>query len=165
MADGTRTHDDRNHNPGLYQLSYGHHCWTAAPSSVPITQSAANYTKFPQALQTYSETLFAHHALRRVEIARFRKISALPRAQDGLGKGTGIRRLWHVSCDLPDDLHHPSREIAMLRYAAIFFVIALIAAIFGFTGIAAGAASIAKVLFLVFIVVAVVSLLVGLLKR
>ncbi|SPA24974.1 hypothetical protein CBM2637_A170308 [Cupriavidus taiwanensis] len=24
MADGTRTHDDRNHNPGLYQLSYSH---------------------------------------------------------------------------------------------------------------------------------------------
>ncbi|MEK0428029.1 MAG: hypothetical protein RL001_556 [Pseudomonadota bacterium] len=24
VADGTRTHDDRNHNPGLYQLSYGH---------------------------------------------------------------------------------------------------------------------------------------------
>lgn len=28
VADGTRTHDDRNHNPGLYQLSYGHHCDT-----------------------------------------------------------------------------------------------------------------------------------------
>lgn len=26
VADGTRTHDNRNHNPGLYQLSYGHHC-------------------------------------------------------------------------------------------------------------------------------------------
>ncbi len=25
VADGTRTHDSRNHNPGLYQLSYGHH--------------------------------------------------------------------------------------------------------------------------------------------
>lgn len=25
MADGTRTHYSRNHNPGLYQLSYGHH--------------------------------------------------------------------------------------------------------------------------------------------
>lgn len=25
VADGTRTHDDRNHNPGLYQLSYSHH--------------------------------------------------------------------------------------------------------------------------------------------
>ena len=26
MDDGTRTHDDWNHNPGLYQLSYTHHC-------------------------------------------------------------------------------------------------------------------------------------------
>jgi hypothetical protein len=24
VDDGTRTHDDRNHNPGLYQLSYTH---------------------------------------------------------------------------------------------------------------------------------------------
>ena len=26
VADGARTHDNRNHNPGLYQLSYSHHC-------------------------------------------------------------------------------------------------------------------------------------------
>jgi hypothetical protein len=26
VDDGTRTHDDRDHNPGLYQLSYAHHC-------------------------------------------------------------------------------------------------------------------------------------------
>ena len=26
VDDGTRTHDDRNHNPGLYQLSYTHRC-------------------------------------------------------------------------------------------------------------------------------------------
>ena len=25
VADGARTHDNRNHNPGLYQLSYDHH--------------------------------------------------------------------------------------------------------------------------------------------
>ena len=25
MADGARTHDNWNHNPGLYQLSYSHH--------------------------------------------------------------------------------------------------------------------------------------------
>ena len=24
VADGIRTHDNRNHNPGLYQLSYSH---------------------------------------------------------------------------------------------------------------------------------------------
>ena len=25
VADGTRTHDNQNHNLGLYQLSYSHH--------------------------------------------------------------------------------------------------------------------------------------------
>ncbi len=25
VTDGIRTHDNRNHNPGLYQLSYRHH--------------------------------------------------------------------------------------------------------------------------------------------
>ena len=28
MDDGTRTHDDRDHNPGLYPLSSAHHCVT-----------------------------------------------------------------------------------------------------------------------------------------
>lgn len=52
----------------------------------------------------------------------------------------------------------------MLRYAAIFFVIALVAALFGFTGIAAGAVEIAKILFFVFLVLFVVSLIFGLLR-
>jgi len=52
----------------------------------------------------------------------------------------------------------------MLRYAAIFFIIALVAALFGFTGIAAGAVEIAKILFFVFLVLFVVSLLFGLLR-
>jgi len=38
----------------------------------------------------------------------------------------------------------------MLYYAALFFVIALIAAVFGFGGIAAGAVEIAKSCFLFF---------------
>lgn len=28
VANGTRTHDNWNHNPGLYQLSYSHHNFT-----------------------------------------------------------------------------------------------------------------------------------------
>ena len=39
----------------------------------------------------------------------------------------------------------------MLQYAAVFFVVALIAAVFGFTGIAVGAAEIAKILFFIFV--------------
>lgn len=49
----------------------------------------------------------------------------------------------------------------MLYWAAVFFVIALVAAVFGFGGIAVGAASVAKILFFVFLAVAVVSLLLG----
>ena len=52
----------------------------------------------------------------------------------------------------------------MLRYAVIFFVIALIAAVLGFGGIAAGAADIAKLLFVVVLVLAVLSFVVNLVK-
>lgn len=31
VADGIRTHDNRNHNPGLYQLSYSHHGYRRLP--------------------------------------------------------------------------------------------------------------------------------------
>jgi len=53
----------------------------------------------------------------------------------------------------------------MLRYAIIFFVIAIIAAVFGFGGIAAGATEIARILFFVFLVLFVVSLVAGLIRR
>lgn len=49
----------------------------------------------------------------------------------------------------------------MLYYAAVFFVIALIAAAFGFGGIASSAAGIGKVLFVVFIVLALLGLVFG----
>lgn len=49
----------------------------------------------------------------------------------------------------------------MLRWSAIFLVIALIAALFGFTGIAAGAVSIAKILFFIFLTLCVLALLGG----
>jgi uncharacterized membrane protein YtjA (UPF0391 family) len=58
-----------------------------------------------------------------------------------------------------------SKEIIMLYYAALFFVIALVAALFGFGGIAAGAVEIAKILFFIFLVLFVVSLIVGLMRR
>jgi uncharacterized membrane protein YtjA (UPF0391 family) len=55
----------------------------------------------------------------------------------------------------------PFQEFAMLHYAVVFFVIALVAALFGFGGIAAGAAGIAKILFVVFIVLAVATFFFG----
>jgi uncharacterized membrane protein YtjA (UPF0391 family) len=51
----------------------------------------------------------------------------------------------------------------MLRWAAIFFVISIVAALFGFGGIAEGAADIAKVLFFIFVAVFVTFLVLGLL--
>jgi uncharacterized membrane protein YtjA (UPF0391 family) len=56
--------------------------------------------------------------------------------------------------------NHLNNKI-MLRYAIIFFVIALVAAAFGFGGIAEGAASIAKFLFYIFVVLFVLTLLFG----
>ena len=53
----------------------------------------------------------------------------------------------------------------MLYYAAVFFIVALIAALFGFGGIAVGAIEIAKILFFIFLLLFVVSLVVGLMRR
>jgi uncharacterized membrane protein YtjA (UPF0391 family) len=53
----------------------------------------------------------------------------------------------------------------MLRYALIFFIVAIVAALFGFGGIAAGATEIAKILFFVFLILFVVSLVAGLVRR
>ena len=52
----------------------------------------------------------------------------------------------------------------MLYWAAVFFVIALLAAVFGFGGIAASAVGIAKILFFIFLVLFIVSLLGGLFR-
>ena len=49
----------------------------------------------------------------------------------------------------------------MVRWAILFFIIALIAALFGFGGIAGDAAWIGKVLLVVFLILAVVSMLFG----
>ena len=60
---------------------------------------------------------------------------------------------------------HKRKENVMLYWAAVFFVIALIAAILGFSGIAAGAASIAQVLFYIFLVIFLLSVILGLMRR
>ena len=50
----------------------------------------------------------------------------------------------------------------LLKWAAIFFVIAIIAAAFGFGGIAEGATDIAKILFYIFLAMFVIVLAAGL---
>jgi uncharacterized membrane protein YtjA (UPF0391 family) len=59
---------------------------------------------------------------------------------------------------LVPDLDEPEDSI-MLRWALIFFVVALMAAVLGFTGIALAAAGVAKILFYIFVILFVLSLL------
>lgn len=49
----------------------------------------------------------------------------------------------------------------MLRWAAIFFLIAIVAGVFGFGGIAAAATDMARILFFIFLVLFVVVLVLG----
>jgi uncharacterized membrane protein YtjA (UPF0391 family) len=48
----------------------------------------------------------------------------------------------------------------MLKWAVIFFVIAIIAGFFGFTGVESAATLVAKILFFIFLVGFIISLLV-----
>jgi len=71
---------------------------------------------------------------------------------------------WHGFC-LVQNYPAPSaprlEDSTMLHWAAVFFVIALLAAVFGFGGIAASAVGVAKILVVVFLVLAVISLIFG----
>jgi uncharacterized membrane protein YtjA (UPF0391 family) len=50
----------------------------------------------------------------------------------------------------------------LLKWAAIFFIIAIVAAAFGFTGVAEGATEVAKILFYIFLAMFVIVLAAGL---
>jgi len=50
----------------------------------------------------------------------------------------------------------------MLRWAAAFFIVAIIAAVFGFGDIAAAATGVARILFYVFLILFLISLISGL---
>jgi uncharacterized membrane protein YtjA (UPF0391 family) len=67
-------------------------------------------------------------------------------------------------CSSPQNVADTGVAI-MLHYAAVFFVIALIAAVFGFGGIAVGAAGIAKILFIIFLIGAVITFLMSMGRR
>jgi uncharacterized membrane protein YtjA (UPF0391 family) len=58
-------------------------------------------------------------------------------------------------------VQHSPEDTAMLRYAVIFLIIAIVVAIFHFGGIAGDAAWIAKILLVVFLILFVVSLVLG----
>jgi uncharacterized membrane protein YtjA (UPF0391 family) len=68
---------------------------------------------------------------------------------------------WHGRCNATHSTRFHPEDWVMLYWAAVFFVIALLAAVFGFGGLAASAAGVAKILFFVFLVFALVSVLFG----
>lgn len=90
-------------------------------------------------------------------------------SHDGLNTPRETAKFLHyVFYGISPGLTLPGRDAAkrkesfMLRWAAIFLIIAIIAAIFGFGGIAGTAAAIAKVLFFIFIAICVILFLAGL---
>ncbi len=75
------------------------------------------------------------------------------------------RLLGSLESYTPLELPIEARSLYMFGWAAIFFIIAIIAALFGFGGIAGTAAGIAVILFWVALALFVLSLLVSLLSR
>ena len=64
--------------------------------------------------------------------------------------------LWRPTFRQTENEFRKTGDERMLKWAAIFLVIAIIAAILGFTGIAGAAADIAKFLFFLFIAIFVI---------
>ena len=82
VDDGTRTHDDRNHNPGLYHLSYVHH----RPLHIISRESGApgrTRTCYPQ----LRRLMLYPHELRARCHGTIQKPPPCPRH----GRGRGIR--------------------------------------------------------------------------
>ena len=73
----------------------------------------------------------------------------------------GADREYRGGLRVLDETKSTNREIIMLRWSVILFIIAIVAAVFGFAGIAGAAAGIAKILFVVFLVLFLLSLLFG----
>ena len=80
-----------------------------------------------------------------------------------------LRRAWHEACELRFcrgvAAALTKRGFAVLYYAVVFFIVALISALFGFGGVAAGAAGVAKILFNIFLIVSIVTFLMSLARK
>jgi uncharacterized membrane protein YtjA (UPF0391 family) len=70
----------------------------------------------------------------------------------------GGNKVGKADFDPPSGKYQPKEFNAMLYWAAVFFIIALVAGVLGFTGIAFASADIARILFFVFLVLFLVSL-------
>ena len=80
VADGTRTHDDRNHNPGLYQLSYSHReKLIIASLAAPPAQGALER---PLCLGPSPRALAPEASARPQRLGRLRPCRALPQTPE-----------------------------------------------------------------------------------
>ncbi len=76
VSDGARTHDNRNHNPGLYQLSYTHHCLLQENGvDNPVLEKDRNSTVFIFLVKknlwfTLAPGQFSYHPDRRERLLR-----------------------------------------------------------------------------------------------
>ena len=73
VTDGTRTHDHRDHNPGLYQLSYSHHrvfIWRAWQdySVLPVPHPSGRPTAVQLLFQTKLSNLFTVQVNQNIKI-------------------------------------------------------------------------------------------------
>ena len=71
MADGTRTHDDWNHNPGLYRLSCGHH--REASDFISFTPTSQSFATSFAAVTTCSTQGFGAAGGTRTPDLRLRR--------------------------------------------------------------------------------------------
>lgn len=74
----------------------------------------------------------------------------------------GVVRDWLLFCGREVHLLSIEKEVIMLKWALIFFIISIVAGLFGFTGIAAGSAAIAKLLFGIALILFLIFLILGL---
>jgi uncharacterized membrane protein YtjA (UPF0391 family) len=77
---------------------------------------------------------------------------------------TESRHRWrqcHVNRGIPSIMGSKGEEKNMLRWAALFLIIAVVAGLLGFAGIAGAASNIAWIVFVLFLILFVVSLFLG----
>jgi uncharacterized membrane protein YtjA (UPF0391 family) len=70
--------------------------------------------------------------------------------------------LWPVLAINGAKFRNVRQEPSMLKWAAVFLLIAIVAGIFGFTGVEEASASIAKILFGIFMVLFLGAVVIGL---
>ena len=113
VDDGTRTHDDRDHNPGLYQLSYAHHRFCillkASRSGAPGRTRTCNI-------------LLRRQVLYPVELRA--PLERHPRSDKNSGRGRRIRtadpllpkQMRYQTAPCPDARHSATRYPAPAGY-------------------------------------------------